>query len=209
MSYRKIDLESYPRKAHFAYFSKMANPYVGVTCEVDITGLWQQCKAQALPFFLTLLHTVSRAANRVPELRQRILDGKIVELSHCDTSHTVMHEDGTYSYCRLDCRAPLREFLPQAQAAHEYAKTHASLDDGEDGYSLLFISCLPWISYTALTQPLPSPADSNVRITWGKAFDRDGRVFLPVTLLAHHALVDGIHLSQFYRELDNCLSAFG
>ena len=31
MSYRKIDLGTFPRREHFQYFLTMANPYVGVT----------------------------------------------------------------------------------------------------------------------------------------------------------------------------------
>ena len=31
MNYHTIDLKTYPRAAHFAYFRDMANPYMGVT----------------------------------------------------------------------------------------------------------------------------------------------------------------------------------
>ncbi len=60
---------------------------------------------------------------------------------------------------------------------------------------------------TALVQPAPFPADSNPRITWGKYFCQEGRTLLPVTLLAHHALVDGIHIARFYETLDRELVA--
>jgi chloramphenicol O-acetyltransferase type A len=208
MTYHVIDMRSFPRKAHFSYFSAMANPYVGVTVPVDITRLHAWCRSSGAPFFLTLLHTVSGAANDVAELRQRIADGGIVQFDHCDTSHTVLHDDGTYSYCNLDCAQPLAAFLPQAAAAHEYAKTHPTLEDGEDALGLLFISCLPWLPYTALVQPTPVPADSNPRITWGQYTRQDDRISLPVTLLAHHALVDGIHIGRFYDSLRDRLSSF-
>ena len=89
-----------------------------------------------------------------------------------------------------------------AQREQERAKSARSLDDGDDGLDLLFISSLPWLSYTALAQPTPSPADSNPRITWGKWFERGGRRYLPVTVLCNHALVDGVHLARFYAELE-------
>lgn len=205
MNYSVLDLEQYPRRAHFEYFRKMANPYVGITVEVDITDFLRDCRERGYPFFLTFLHTVSRAANAVPELRQRIMGEDIVIFDCCDTSHTVLCDDGTYSYCRLDCARPLEEFLPEAAKAHADAKLHPTLDDGDDALGLLFLSCLPWVSYTALVQPIPMPADSNPRITWGKYFSRGDRTLLPVTLLAHHALVDGIHLFAFYEALDRRL----
>ena len=100
-----------------------------------------------------------------------------------------------------------REFLPYAAAEQERVKAAPTLEDGEDGESLFFVSCVPWLSYTALTQPTPTPADSNPRITWGRWHRQEGRTLLPMTLLANHALVDGIHIARFYENLDRELAA--
>lgn len=208
MDYRIIDWERYPRRAHFEYFSAMADPYAGVTAEVDITAFLTACKEEKLPFFLSFLYCAGRAANAVPQLRQRIVDGRPVEFERCDTSHTVMREDGTYSYCRLDCTGSFEDFLPAAQALQEKAKAQGDLDDGEDALSLLFISTLPWISYTAIRQPVPSPADSNPRITWGRYAEAGGRTTMPVTLLVNHALVDGAHMAAFFSALEGELKRF-
>ena len=116
MEYRAIDLEHWPRREHFAYFSAMADPYVGVTAEVDITGFLSACRGAGLPFFLSFLYCAGRAANAVPQLRQRIIDGAPVEFDRCDTSHTVLREDGTYSYCRLDCMRPFARYLPDRKS---------------------------------------------------------------------------------------------
>lgn len=205
MTFRYIDMDSFPRKAHFDYFSGLENPYVGITAEVDITGFPEVCKEKGYPFFLTFLYCAANAANAVPELRQRIRDGKIVEYDYCIPSHTVLHDNGTYSYCRLSCDMPLEEFLPKATAAQAYIKEHPTLDDGADALGLIFVSSLPWISYSAMVQPTPRPADSNLRLTWGKYFTREGKTLIPVTILANHALVDGIHIARFYQILDEKL----
>ena len=208
MDYRAIDWESYPRKAHFAYFSAMADPYAGVTAPVDVTGFLAACRERRAPFFLSFLWCAGRAANAVPQLRQRIVDGRPVEFSSCDTSHTVLRADGTYCYCRLDCTRPFGEFLPQAVRRQEQAKAGGDLDDGEDALSLLFVSTLPWVGYTALRQPAPAPADSNPRITWGRYDEAGGRIAMPVTLLVNHALVDGAHMGRFYQVLEEELEGF-
>lgn len=208
MDYRAIDWESYPRKAHFAYFSAMADPYAGVTAPVDVTGFLAACRERRVPFFLSFLWCAGRAANAVPQLRQRIVDGRPVEFSSCDTSHTVLRADGTYCYCRLDCTRPFGEFLPQAVGRQEQAKAGGDLDDGEDALSLLFVSTLPWVGYTALRQPAPAPADSNPRITWGRYDEAGGRIAMPVTLLVNHALVDGAHMGRFYQVLEEELEGF-
>lgn len=209
MDYQPIDWERYPRKAHFAYFNAMADPYAGVTAQVDISRFLAACRGRERPFFLSLLWCAGRAANAVPQLRQRIVEGRPVEFAACDTSHTVLREDGTYCYCRLSCMQPFGEFLPQAVRLQAQARTGGELDDGEDALSLLFVSTLPWVGYTALRQPVPTPADSNPRITWGR-YEKgaDGRVIMPVTLLVNHALVDGVHMGQFFQALEGELECF-
>ena len=86
MEYRIIPMETYPRRAHFAYFSTMAQPYAGVTVSVEITHFLESVQEKGSPFFLSFLYCVSRAANQVPELRQRIWKGyrisKLPNLPH-------------------------------------------------------------------------------------------------------------------------------
>ena len=208
MEYHMIDMSTYPRRAHFAYFNAMPDPYVGVTVDVEVGPMLEVCRKEGWPFFLSFLYCVGRAANAVPELRQRIHEGGIIEFDACDTSHTVLRDDGTYSYCRLDCMKPFDRFLPETKRRHEEAKAQVNLDDGEDGIGLLFLSCVPWLHYTGLRQPVPTPADSNPRITWGKYMTEHGRTTMPVTLLANHALVDGVHIGAFYDRLQEELSRF-
>ncbi|MCI8301410.1 MAG: chloramphenicol acetyltransferase, partial [Oscillospiraceae bacterium] len=66
-----------------------------------------------------------------------------------------------------------------------------------------------WLSYTALIQPVPSPADSNPRITFGKYFTQGDRVLLPVSLLCNHALVDGLHIAAFYQNMEREIACAG
>lgn len=206
MNYRVIDMGRDPRRAQYDYFRSLANPYAGVTVNVDITALLDWTKRTGSNFFLTVLYAVSRAANSVPELRRRIRGEQVVEYVWCPTSHTVALADGSYCYCTLTADMSLADFLPYAKEAQEMAKKEPTLDDGEEAERLLFISCVPWLSYTALTQPVPSPADSNPRITWGKYFRQEGRTLLPLTLLVHHALADGLHIARFYEALDRELA---
>lgn len=198
----KIDLASYPRRDHFAYFSTMSYPYVGLTADVDVTPLAEYRARSGRPFFLTLLYCVARAANSVPQLRQRIVDGEIWEFDVCPSSFIVAKPDETYAYCPVRTDLTLDEFLPYAEARKNAARTDGNIEEDEDALPYFFISTLPWMRYTSLIQPAPSPADSNPRITWGKAEIRGGRSVLPLTLLCHHALVDGLHISRFYAALD-------
>lgn len=200
MQKRTLDMSNYGRRAHFEYFSSMANPYMGLTVELDITDFLAKIRERKYPFFLSFLWCVTRAANSVPELRRRIEGGGIVEFDACRTSHTLSLSDGTYCYCQLSADRPLEDYLEYAAAEQESSRRERSLDDS-NGLDLYFISTLPWLSYTALVQPTPTPADSNPRLTWGRWFERGGRTLLPFTALCNHALVDGVHLAQFFDAL--------
>ena len=203
--YREIDMTSDPRRAQFDYFLPFADPYASVTVECDITPLRR--RAEKLPFFLSVLFCAVNAANEVPELRRRIRDGRVIEFDRCLSSHTVALDNGSYCYCTLDCGMPFADFLPYAQAAVAAAKANPGLEDGEDADRLFFVSSLPWLSFSAISLPVPSPADSNVRITFGKFFEREGKILLPVSLCVHHALADGIHIARFYENLANRICA--
>lgn len=50
--------------------------------------------------------------------------------------------------------------------------------------------------------PITSPVDDNPRFCWG-GYEEDhrGRLMLPFTLNANHALMDGVHAGAFYRRL--------
>ena len=89
-------------------------------------------------------------------------------------------------------------FLPAAQAEVARVKAAPSLDDGADPDELFFVSSLPWLTFSAISLPTPTPADSNPRITFGKFTQEGDRVLLPVNLTANHALVDGLHLAAFF-----------
>lgn len=201
MSRRLIDMNQYPRREHFAHFCSLAYPYVGLTAEVDVTDLVEQIKGQKLPVFLTFCYVISQAANNVPELRQRIADGKIVEYDRCITSHTLALEDGTYCYCELETDMPYGEFVPYARQVQEDARNARSLTDEGDANRLFFFSTLPWMTFTGVVQPTPYPADSNPRMIWGKYHQREGRTVLPLSLQCHHALVDGLHIGQFFENV--------
>ena len=206
MNWTCLDMASYPRRAHFDYFRAFAYPYVGITNQVDITDFLKRLKARGAPFFLAFVYCATRAANAVPELRRRIDGEGIREYESCPGSVTLALPDESYCYCTLDCRADFESWLPAAQAAKDAALSAANAEDGEDVDSLLFLSSIPWMSYTALTQPVPGPADSNPRITWGRWHEEGARTLLPVTLLCNHALVDGRHIAAFFdalgREMD-------
>ena len=200
---KRIDMAIYPRREHFNHFVGMAYPYVGVTVAVDVTDLLARCREKGYSFYLMVLHAVALAADEVPEFRRRIEGDGIVEYDTCPTSHTELKPDGTYAYCTLHHHMPLADYLAKAEAARAAARENGSIEEEDDVQSMYFISTLPWLHYTQLVQPVACGEDSNPRITWGKYQpDAAGRMMMPLSVLVHHALADGLHIAQFYEAFD-------
>lgn len=207
MECRAVDLQTYPRRAHFDYFRSLAFPYVGVTVQVDVTELEAFCKARGYSFYLTFLHAVALAANRVPEFRLRIRGEGIVAYDECGTSHVELLPDNTFCYCTLYHGLPLADYLTYAERTRRACREQASIEDDDETEGLYFISTVPWLHYTSLAQPVACGSDSNPRFTWGK-FEPDGqgRLRMPLTVQAHHGLLDGVHIGAFYRYLEEELA---
>lgn len=210
MTFREIDMSSYPRKAHYDHFRHLPNPHVGVTADVDVTELVRVCKENGWSFYLAFIRVAALAANAVPELRRRLKGEGIVEYDACGTSHVELLEDGTYCYCTLrhDPAQSWADYMACAAAERDRARSGASIEEDEDVDSLLFITSLPWLHYSAFVQPTGGADDCNPRISWGRyAPDHRGRLLLPLTLLCHHSLVDGLQMAAFFRTVDELLSA--
>ena len=206
MSYHIIDMTNDPRSGQFAYFRQMLFPFAGVTAEVDITDF--AARRQGRPFFLSLLYAVTRAANAVPQLRRRILpDGSVAEYDWCPPSYTAMKPDGVYVYCSVEERLPYDEFVALGRRRQREVLQRGTLTEDGDPLSFFFVSSLPWLHYSQLEHPAVSADDSNPRISWGKALIAGGRTTLPVSLYVNHALADGLHISQFFANLEKELRA--
>lgn len=202
MTVKTIDMNSYRRRPHFDYFRSLPYPYVGVTVDQDVTAAYRFSKRTGKSFYLTFLHAAALAADTVPECRQRIRNHQIIEYSECPTSHTERTQSGEFCYCTLHHHMPLPDYFAHAEEARRNCASNGITEDS-DVESMYFISTLPWLHYTSLIQPVACGDESNPRITWGKySLTESGRVLMPVSILAHHALVDGSHIARFYSQLE-------
>ena len=208
MTRKIIDMTKDPRGGQFEYFRTMTDPWAGITVPVDITDLLASLNGR--PFFLSYLYAVMRAANAVPELRRRLLpDGQVVEYDHCDPSYTVMKPDGTgvYVYCLLeDDLSSYEKFVAEGKRRQKETLERGTLTEDGDVLANFFVSCVPWLYYTQIKEPAGGADDSNPRFAWGKYREENGRMMLPMSLFINHALCDGWHVTQFYKNLDRELA---
>ena len=198
--YKLIDMQNDPRRAQYELFCSYSNPSVGLTAKVDVTDLVRFCRERHFSFYAAMVRVVTLAANRVPELRRRKSGDEVHEYGSCSASMTELGENGVYYYCTLEPKQSWGEFIPYAEATRAARRACPTLTEDADAESQFFITSVPWVSYEQLLLPYDAAIISNPSISWGRyEADHRDRLMLPLTLICHHGLVDGVHIGTFYR----------
>lgn len=204
---RYLDIESWNRKEHYNYFKQLDYPHFNICGNVDITELIRFVKDSGSSFFLTFLYASVKTANRIEEFRYRIREDKVVVHDVVSPSFTVMTSKKVFSYCGVRFVDDYKKFYTDAFKKMELTKDQVNIKDEPGRDDLLYITSIPWVTFTGVTHPIHmKPVDSIPRIAWGKYFEENGRMKLPLSVQAHHALIDGEHIGQYFMKLQELLS---
>lgn len=204
-----IDYQKWNRKEHFEFFSKYDNPFFGVATVINCTESFLQCKKNGTSFFANYLHKSLLAANNVDALRYRILEKEIVDVNVIHAGTTIGRSDGTFGFSFIKYTDNLKEFSHALKKEIEVVENSSGLraDRNAMRLDLIHYSTLPWIKFTGLTHARNyQSSDSVPKITFGKASEKDGKWLLPISIEAHHGLVDGVHIARFLEEFQQYMS---
>jgi len=195
---QNIDLKTWKRASAFKHFIKYSDPYFGITTTIDCTEAYVNAKKSGVSFFLYYFYLSLDTANKIPEFRTRIEQGKPVIYDRVNGSPTILREDGEMGYAMLEYKDTFKEFLPDANKEIHRVKTLPDLDTSKDCPETIYYSIMPWIKFTAVEHPLDLPHTEGIPImTFGKMTEENGRKTMPLAVHAHHALMDGKHLAEF------------
>lgn len=201
-----IDIENWNRKNHFNYFKQVDYPHFNICANLDITNFYRYIKENELPFFISMLYVSSKTANSIREFRFRIREDRVVEHETVNPSFTVMTEGDVFSFCTSDFTEEFKDFRTNTLMEIEKVKNNVFMEDEPGRDDLLYITSIPWVSFTSITHPVQmNPADSIPRISWGKYFEEGGRMKIPLSVQVHHALADGIHVGRYFTGMQEIL----
>lgn len=201
-----LDIDNWERKDHYNYFRQMDYPHFNICGNVDITNFYRFTKEKGNPFFISILYIAVKTANSIKEFRYRIREEKVVEHEIVSPSFTVMTPNEAFSFCTVKFIDNYDNFKANALLKIEKAKNNIKIEDEPGKDDLLYITSIPWISFTNITHPIQmNPVDSIPRISWGKYFQENGKIKLPLSVQAHHALVDGVHVGQYFMIIQEIL----
>ena len=197
-----IDIENWKRKDHYHYFKQLDYPHFSICGNLDITKFYKYIKEKKLPFFVSVLYAATKTANSIKEFRYRIKEDQVLEHETVNPSFTVMTEGEVFSFCTVGFVEGFEDFKIKTLKEIEKTKNNVIIKDEPGRDDLIYITSIPWISFTNVTHPIQMrPVDSIPRISWGQYFEENGKIKLPLSVQAHHALVDGIHVGQYFHTM--------
>lgn len=196
---REIDVESWSRREHFETFRSFHYPHFTMCAEVDVAALLAAVGRRGVSVSAAIVYLLARAANDIPEFRQRIRDDIVVEHARVHPSTTILVDDDLFSFCSLDYNDDFSAFAAHVEERIAYVREYPTLAELPGRDDLLYMTAIPWVSFTSFSHPIMSlPADSIPRFAWGKFHQNGHQLQMPLSVQGHHALIDGLHVARYY-----------
>ncbi|MCW3789497.1 chloramphenicol acetyltransferase [Plebeiibacterium sediminum] len=207
---KEINIESWNRKEHYEFFSTFKSPHFGFTANVNCTKAYKLAKENHISFFAYYFHKSIIAANAIREFKLRIIDHKVYELDQNHAGSTIARDDHTFAFSYIDFDEDFDVFNSRLQKEIEAVKnsTGLRLDPDKNNVEYIRYTTIPWVSFTQIIHPSNiDNTDSVPRISFGKFFKENGALLMPVSVEGHHGLMDGYHISEFFRIFEELLNS--
>lgn len=207
MMYKVIDIEKWNRRSQYEWFSKFSNPCYSMNVDIDVTKVVEFTKETNTSFFINFLYVIMKSLNSVEEMRLRIVDNEVRLYDNIDPTYTILLKDFNFENAGNKMFDNYKDFYEDANNEISSIKNQNGKNieyNSENNYAVYYITCVPWVNYTAMTHPVPNnmPESSSVpRICFSKYSLKDGKYILSFNINVSHALVDGYPLSKAFNKL--------
>jgi chloramphenicol O-acetyltransferase type A len=205
---KEIDLRGWKRRVHFETFSSWHYSHFNICADVDAKAFRRAMREAGIALNTAIVYLLGRTSNDIVEFRLRARAGTVVEHDVVHPATTVMAADDLFSFAFFTYDPDLRRFAAHVDAVTEWVREHPSLDDPPGRDDVLFMTAIPWVSFTSFAHPIPAvPMDSIPRFAWGKLREENGRLLMPLSVQGHHGLMDGLHAGRFFEQVQRYLDA--
>lgn len=215
----KIILQEWKRGEIFEFFSGVSDPFYMVTFRQDVTELYKYVKEEGLSFYYSMIYLCVKAMNSIDAFRYVIRDGEVWHIDRREPSFTDLHPgEEEFHIVTMPASGSMAEFCREARS-RSLSQT-SFIDMSAESDELIYISCLPWLDITGLTNERDLAAGSSrdesiPHLTWGRLVravypDEKGvlreRMETGISIEVNHRLIDGIHIGKFAEALTEQIS---
>lgn len=178
---------------------------MSVTADIDITRFMTEVKPSGISTFNSVLFAIMKAANSIEEFRYRFQQEEVYQYDVTHPSITVPIQENQFAFCEIPFSEDWKVFNQNCNDAIEKAKQQKKLEENTGSDIWTYLTCAPWLHFSALTHPHNGPDDAIPRIAWGKFTQNGENWSMPLNVQAHHALMDGFHASQLFLATEEIL----
>ena len=205
--YQVIDEKSWERAMHCMVFRNSVEPAFCVTFEADVTNFLNKVKQHKYSFTLAMVYAVCKCANEIEAFRYRFLDGQVVLFDKIDTAFTYLNrESELFKVVNVQMQENMQDYV---ELAAKTAREQKEYFTGPLGNDVFQCSPMPWITYTHISHTNSGKKDNATPLfDWGRYYEKDERIVIPLSVQAHHSFVDGIHIGKFADGLQKYLNEF-
>ncbi|MEE0202235.1 MAG: CatA-like O-acetyltransferase [Muricomes sp.] len=205
--YQVIDEKNWERAMHCMVFRNSVEPAFCVTFEADVTNFLNKVKQKKYSFTLAMVYAVCKCANEIEAFRYRFLDGQVVLFDKIDTAFTYLNtESELFKVVNVQMQENMQDYV---ELAAKTAREQKEYFTGPLGNDVFQCSPMPWITYTHISHTNSGKKDNATPLfDWGRYYEKDERIVIPLSVQAHHSFVDGIHIGKFADRLQKYLNEF-
>ena len=121
--------------------------------------------------------------------------------------HTVKEQGLSFTLAKVVNIPMIDDLKEYCELASKTADEQKEYFTGPLGNDVFQCSPIPWVTYTHISHTNSGKKDNATPLfDWGKYYEKDGKVMIPISVQAHHSFVDGLHIGQFVEQLQKFLN---
>nr|WP_254259331.1 CatA-like O-acetyltransferase [Leucobacter chinensis] len=208
---RKIDLDSWARSEHFAFYRDSLPCTYSVTVELDVTRMVEAVRQTGVRLYIAQIWALSTIVNEHDEFKMFL--GENSEPRVWET----VHPSFTVFNKRTETFANIwAEYNHDFSTFHEAALTRMNSERsetqmfpmGDPPANVFNVSSLPWTNFSAFNLNVNTWDHLSPIVTLGRHVEKSTQLCMPLAFQVHHAAADGFHVGRFITELqtlfDDC-----
>lgn len=195
----------FEQNSRYNYYKNFTCPTFNISANIDITSFYEFINKNNKPLYISLIYSVTRIANDIQQFRQRILDNKV--LVEYDTIHPAFLIDNSkdnFNFYKAEYLENFFRFVEYSLTNIELNKSESSNIKFNQDNDLIYISFIPFVSFTSITQPYDKN-NTCPHISIGKHFQDDKKILIPISVQANNLIIDQNNISIFFEKLQELL----
>ena len=206
------DFGQWDRKEVYEHFSNYINPTMQITTKIELGSFVNYVKREGLNFYPAFAFCCLSALTSIPESHYIVINNRLYYSSVLNAGFTILDNEK---------RITFTDGIPFCPNIHDFNSmyvnhrtqiftNHKEYSESKDNNKKItvFFTCLPWGSFTSISNPIFNSQDNHIRICWGKYYYENDKLLIDVSFQAHHGLFDGRHPFVFFKELESTVLSF-